>query len=149
MIKQIYENKIDEAKLVEIKIPVNLPNIQDWPTYEVIRGQIELKDSYYNYVRLRMTRDTMFFICAENTTKTRLINANVIMAKEINDVPVSKKGHDSSVKKVAGVSDYNYQTLQFQFTRFGTTIDTNNDGVKYNLHSLYLDSPGKPPDFAG
>ena len=95
MVKEIFDNKVDNAKLIEIKIPVNMPTIQDWDEYEVITGQIQLKDAYYNYVRLRMTRDTMYFVCVPNTNKTRLVNANIITAKEINDVPISKKGHDS------------------------------------------------------
>jgi hypothetical protein len=147
MVKQIYDNKIDAAKLIEIKIPVNLPNIENWNEYEVVQGQIQLKDTYYNYVRLKMTRDTMFFICIPNTVKTRLVTANVIMAKEINDVPLSKKGHDGSSKKVNVLSDYNYQSVQFKFLNFATLIKPVSIPVALNLIQPYLDAPGKPPDF--
>jgi hypothetical protein len=41
MVKQIFDNKIDDAKLIEIKIPVNMPTIQDWTEYEEIVGQIQ------------------------------------------------------------------------------------------------------------
>jgi hypothetical protein len=39
-----------------------------------------------------VTQDTMSFICIANSVKTRLVNANLIIAKEISDVPLSKKG---------------------------------------------------------
>ncbi|HAL82863.1 MAG TPA: hypothetical protein DCO83_12015 [Mucilaginibacter sp.] len=73
MVKEIFDNKIDTTQLIQLKIPVNMPTIQDWTDYEVVEGQIQLKDAYYNYVRLKMTHDTMYFVCLPNATKTRLV----------------------------------------------------------------------------
>lgn len=147
MVKQIFDNKIDNAKLLEIKIPVNMPTVQDWTEYEVVQGQIQLKDAYYNYVRLKMTRDTMYFICIPNTVKTRLVNANIITAKEINDVPLSKKGHDTTIKKVNTLSEYNLQAFQYNYLAFETQLKPGNKSVSFKLNSPFIDSPGKPPNF--
>jgi hypothetical protein len=149
MVKQIFDNKIDDAKLIEIKIPVHFPTIQDWTDYEVIEGQIQLKDAYYNYVRLKMTRDTMYFVCIPNTVKTRLEKANIITAKEISDVPLSKKGHDAASKKINILSEYNLQAFQYHYTEYGEFLKQNNKAVSYQLNSPYISSPGKPPNFAG
>lgn len=146
MVKQIFDNKINDAKLIEIKIPVHMPTIQDWSEYEVITGQIQLKDAYYNYVRLRMTRDTMYFICVPNTVKTNLVKANVITAKEINDVPLSKKG-DASVKKINTLSEYSLQAFLYEFSPFGEKLQPNTRSVQFNLADPYIASPGKPPNF--
>jgi hypothetical protein len=146
MVKEIFDNKINEAKLIEIKIPVNMPTIQDWTEYEVIQGQIQLKDAFYNYVRLRMTRDTMYFVCIPNTVKTHLVNANIITAKEINDVPLSKKGHDGSIKKVSLLSEYNLQAFQYHYTEFETVLKSNDKSLSINLNSPFIDSPVKPPN---
>jgi hypothetical protein len=43
MVKQIYENKVDATQLVQIKIPVHMPQMQDWPDYEHVQGQVQLK----------------------------------------------------------------------------------------------------------
>jgi len=147
MVKQIFDNKIDKAKLIELKIPVNMPTIQDWTEYEVVQGQVQLKDAYYNYVRLKMTRDTMYFICIPNTVKTRLVNANIITAKEINDVPMSKKGHDTGIKKVNTLSEYNLQAFQYSYHAFETQLKPNDNSVSFKLNSPFIDSPGKPPNF--
>ena len=53
MVKQVYENKIDDNKLVLLKIPVNMPTVNEMTEYETIAGQIQLKDAYYNYVKLK------------------------------------------------------------------------------------------------
>ena len=147
MVKQIFDNKIDNTKLIEIKIPVNMPTIQDWSDYEEIVGQIQLKDAYYNYVRLKMTRDTMYLICFANTTKTQLVKANVIAAKEISDVPVSKKGQEPVSKKVNALSEYNLQALKYQHSVGGTFLKHNNNPLNFILTNPFIESPGKPPNF--
>ncbi|TWJ04863.1 hypothetical protein JN11_00586 [Mucilaginibacter frigoritolerans] len=147
MVKQIFDNKIDDTKLVEIKIPVNMPTIQDWNDYEVIEGQIQLKDAYYNYVRLKMTRDTMYFICIANETKTRLEHANIITAKEINDVPLTKKGEAPVSKKVNTLSEYNLQAFEYDYVAFGTNLKQTTKPISLNLSKPYIKSPGKPPNF--
>jgi hypothetical protein len=149
IVKQIFDNKIDNAKLFEIKIPVNMPTIQDWTDYEEIVGQIQLKDAFYNYVRLRMTRDTMYFVCLENTTKTRLVNANIITAKEISDVPVSKKGQEPISKKVNTLSEYNLQAFKYHYSVFGASLKHNSVTLNFNLTNPFIESPGKPPNFIG
>lgn len=146
MVKQIFDNKIDETKLIEIKIPVHFPTVQDWNEYEVITGQIQLKDAYYNYVKLKMTRDTMFFVCIPNTNKTRLVTANIITAKEINDVPLSKKGHDPVSKKVISLSEYNYQAFHYQYSAFGIFLKQQSKPVAIGLNRPFINSPAKPPN---
>ncbi len=147
MVKQIFDNKIDNTKLIEIKIPVSMPTIQDWGEYEEIVGQIQLKDAYYNYVRLRMTRDTMYFICLANTAKTSLVNANIITAKGISDVPLSKKGQEPVSKKANTLSEYNLQAFKYQNSLPGISLKRNINGTNLNLTNPFIESPGKPPNF--
>lgn len=146
IVKEIFDNKVDNAKLIEIKIPVHFPTMQDWTEYEVIEGQIQLKDAYYNYVRLKMTRDTMYFVCLPNTVKTRLEKANVIMAKEITDVPLSKKGHDAALKKLTVPGNYSMQAFEYHYDDFGSIVKTVGRRLSSNFDAPYLDSPGKPPN---
>jgi hypothetical protein len=149
MVKQIFDNKIDDTRLLEIKIPVHMPTVQDWTEYEVIEGQIQLKDAYYNYVRLKMTRDTMFFICVPNTVKTQLTKANIITAKQINDVPLTKKGQNPAIKKVNTLSEYNLQAFKYNYSAFGEFLKPENKSFSLKLDYPYISSPGKPPNFIG
>ncbi len=123
-----------------------MPTIDNWNEYEIVAGQIQLKDAYYNYVKLKMTRDTMYFVCLPNTTKTRLVNANIITAKEVADVPLSKKG-DTAAKKVNSADEYNLQAFNYQHTVIGTFIKANYSMALSGLTHPYIDSPGKPPNF--
>ena len=148
IVKQMYDNKFNSAKLIELKVPVNMPTIQDWTEYEHVEGQIQLNNGYYNYFRLKMTRDTMYLICLPNDVKTKLVKANVIMAKNMNDVPMSKKGAVPSSKKVESVYDNVYQVLQCNYSplaKLVRVIPTNHPS--YLTHP-YIESPGKPPNYS-
>jgi len=147
IVKEIFDNKVNDAKLVEIKVPVHMPTIQDWAEYEVIQGQIQLKDTYYNYVRLKMTRDTMYFVCIPNNVKTRLAKANVIAAKEFSDVPLTKKGHEAPVKKINSISDYNLQTFTYEYATVETDVKPVKGNVLFAIDKPFIESPGKPPNF--
>ncbi|WP_419698233.1 hypothetical protein [Mucilaginibacter sp. NFX135] len=147
IVKQIYENKVDATKLVEIKLPVHLPNIHDWNDYVVDHGQLQLKGVYYNYLRYKVTRDTMSFICIANSVKTRLVTANLIIAKEFCDVPLSKKGHEAPIKKVSFGNEYSCQMMHYRFLTFSTTLKTTMNPIFYHLSSPFIESPGKPPNF--
>ena len=147
MVKKIYSNKINDAKLIEIKIPVHFPTIVDWDDYADIAGQIQLKDAYYNYVRLKMTRDTMYIVCLPNTVKTHLVNANIITAKEISDVPLNKDSHNPTVKKVSALSEYNLQAFQYNYSEFGIFLKRHPMPVAVQLTTPFIESPGKPPNF--
>ena len=151
IIKNIYENKVDATQLVQIKVPVKNKGITDWTDYERVQGQIQLKDGFYNYVGVKMTRDTMYLVCIANSTKTKLFNANIIMAKNITDAPLSKKGEQAPVKKVSSqtASEYNNPQVNYTFLTFTNSIDRRENPISSKLTNPYIESPGKPPNFIG
>ncbi|TWR31401.1 hypothetical protein FPZ43_02685 [Mucilaginibacter pallidiroseus] len=147
MVKQIYENKVDATQLIQIKLPVHMPEIQNWADYEKVQGQIQFKDNYYNYVGVKMTKDTMYLVCIANSVKTRLVGANLIVAKNISDTPVgAKKGAESSVKKAATNIDYNIARCEYRFLTFRDLVELIPNPISSLLTDPYIESPGKPPN---
>ena len=148
MVKQSYENKVDATQLMQIKIPVHMPGIQDWKDYEHLQGQVQLKDGYYNYLGVKMTRDTMYLVCIANSVKTRLVSANLIVAKDVADVPLSKKGSETAVKKASGGFEYNNPSVQYSFVTFAQHLKGPENPISSSLTNPYIESPGKPPNFS-
>jgi hypothetical protein len=145
----MYDNKINTQKLIELKVPVNMPTIQDWAEYEHVEGQIQLNNAYYNYVRLKMTRDTMYLICLPNNAKANLEKANVIMAKNLNDVPLSKKGATIPlIKKADLVYDHVYQNVQCDYAPVPNLLSLITTSKLLHFSNPYIESPGKPPNAA-
>ncbi len=146
IINQINNNHYHNSDLVEVKIPVNLPTLQDWTEFETVSGQVQFKNNKYNYAQIRMTRDTLYLLVIPNYERTKLVNANIIYAKQVNDIPVNKKSHNSLLKKSISESEYHYIALNYK-----TTIPVNNtnsyrDYAFLNITKRSLGVPGQPPD---
>src|SRR5471030_3264569 len=64
--EQISQNKYKIDDLVAVKVPVSMPTIQDWKEYSFISGEVQFKNNCYNYVKIKMTRDTIYLMCIPN-----------------------------------------------------------------------------------
>lgn len=122
----------------------------DWPDYERVQGQIQLKDGFYNYVGVKMTQDTMYLVCVANSVKTKLFNANIIVAKNVSDAPLSKKGDAPAAKKMQSpISDYNLPVVAYSFLSFDDKVERIANPISSKLTNPYIESPGKPPNHIG
>src|ERR1700748_1665516 len=130
IIYRINHNHYRNSELVEVKIPVNLPTLQDWTEYAEVSGQVQFKNNKYNYAEIKMTRDTLYLLVIPNHDRTKLVNANIIYAKQVNDIPLSKKSHNSLIKKSISETEYRYTTLNYKIT-----VPTANT-KQYNDHSF-------------
>jgi hypothetical protein len=151
IVKQMYDNKGNSAKLQELKVPVNMPTLQDWTEYEHVEGQVQLNNTYYNYVRLKMTRDTLYLICLPNDVKANLVKDNIIMVKNMSDVlPLSKKGPSiPSAKKVNSAGyDNVYQLVDCKYAQLPEFVKVFVNSRTSHLTNPYIESPGKPPNFS-
>ncbi len=143
--EQISQNRYKLDDLFEIKVPVSMPTIQDWKDFTYISGQVQLKSGLYNYVKIKMTRDTIFLMCIPNYRETRLINQNIIDARKIADIPVNKKER-VPFGKTNGIGIYNYQTIQYRFFTPFATLKKNVDNTRWDIVKSSIARPGQPPE---
>ena len=149
IIDRINNNHYRNSDLVEVKIPVNLPTMQDWTEYEVISGQVQFKNNRYNYAKIRMTRDTLYLLVIPNHDRTKLINANIIYAKQVNDIPLNKKSQSSLLKKNISESIYRLTVLNYTDIIPAEYIKCYRDYVFLNIIPPPFDVPGQPPEIKG
>jgi hypothetical protein len=143
--EQISQSRYKIDDLVEVKVPVQMPTIQDWKEYSYVSGQVQLKSGSYNYVKIKMTRDTIFLMCIPDYRTTKLINQNVIDARKIADIPVNKKER-VPFGKTSGMSIYNYHTIQYRFLTPFATLKKNVDNSHSDIVKSYIATPGQPPE---
>ncbi|MBV8390543.1 MAG: hypothetical protein JO080_12135 [Mucilaginibacter sp.] len=149
LVSQLNGSGANSAKLIKLKIPVHMPTLDDWTDYANIQGQVQVKDAYYNYVRLKMTKDTLYLICLPNTVKANLAKANIIMTKNLNDIPLNKKGpNNSSTKKAESTYDHYYQVVKCDYAPLAKLVKTDARSEIAHLSNPYIESPGKPPNAA-
>ena len=90
--KQTSHGLYNVNELTEVKLPVDMPGIAD-TGYIKISGVVQFADAAYNYVKMRVTPNTVYLMCVPNYHTTRLSNQNIIHAENIPDIPVPKKQH--------------------------------------------------------
>jgi hypothetical protein len=130
--------------LVEIKVPLFTPAVQNWDRFQYISGQIQFKNTCYNYVKLKITRDTIYVVCIPNYETTRLYNQNIINAKKIADIPVNKKDH-VPFGRIINLGRYNYTLTLYDFTPPVEALHFNNNNPYICLVERYITVPEQPP----
>ena len=93
------EQKLDagdysESQLVEIKIPLKLPYYTNWKEYEPHYGEAEWEGQHYQFVKRKLSNDTLFLLCIPHTEKTNIQVAAADYFKSMNDLQ-----HDSMPQK--------------------------------------------------
>ncbi|HVW96180.1 MAG TPA: hypothetical protein VHA56_09450 [Mucilaginibacter sp.] len=145
--QQTSENKYYKGDLVEVRLPVNTLNITSWTSYEDIKGTIQFEQASYNFVKMKMTRHAIYLMCVPNYKTTIYSTTNVIVAKNIKDIPVPKKDHVPFLKL-----NHN-EKVSFCFGQFAFNIP-----VRYlrtitvqppaDLLSIPVRMPKQPPKFS-
>jgi hypothetical protein len=146
IINLINNNRYHNSDLVEVKIPVNLPTLQNWTEFENISGQVQFKNNKYNYAQIKMTKDTLYLLVIPNHDRTKLVNANIIYAKQVNDIPINKKSHNSSLKKSISESEYHYVTLNYKINIPDNNTKCYREYALLNIIKPSLGVPGQPPE---
>ena len=141
---QINKNHYNIEDLTEIKIPVSMPGITDWKSYEKLSGQVKFADASYNYVRMRLTRNAIYLMCIPNYETTHLFDHNIIYAGQIKDIPVPKKEHVPFGK--INLTAYNHQTIHYKFSIPIIVVRVRVDGNHLNIPNFLIAGPGQPPD---
>lgn len=71
----IDDKAYNENDLIEIKVPIELPYMQNWDSYERYDGEVIVDGVHFNYVKRKLVNDSMSFLCLPNVEKNRLYNA--------------------------------------------------------------------------
>ena len=142
--EQISKNLYNVNDLVQIKVPIHTSILQNWNSFERINGQVQFKNTCYNYVKLKLTRDTIYLMCVPNYEKTRLVNQNIINASQIADIPVNKKDH-VPFGKTTDLGNYNYTIILYNFSAPVITLKVNNKALCYITLHHFIAIPHQPP----
>jgi hypothetical protein len=146
--REIAKGKYNSRDLIEIKIKQNLPFIHDWDSYVNISGQLQLDGIAYNYVKLRVTRDTVYVQCIPNYETTKLLNENVICAKRLNNAPISKRTHESSEKKLGSDAKYNCPEISYSFIKPAEPVQSPGTFIYISMPDAFVSVGGQPPEMA-
>ena len=93
----------DESQLIEIKIPLKLPYYTNWKEYEPHYGEAEWEGQHYQFVKRKLSNDTLFLLCIPHIEKTNIQVAAADYFKSMNDLQhdgMPQKSQQPSVIKL-------------------------------------------------
>lgn len=82
------ENFSDD-ETVSFKIPISLPYQIHNQGYEKVSGKFEHDGEFYNLVKQKIEKDTLYVVCIRNTSKKNLSSQMEDFENSVNDYPSS------------------------------------------------------------
>ena len=144
-------NDYDNAQLIELRIPLNLPYHNDWNYYERYDGEIEFRGIHYKYVKRTIEKGELVLLCLPDKTTQRLQSAKDAFFKLVNDLQQEKNGKTPNPGKSAVQKNFfsDYQQEKNNWTIKMQEADTAecNDTKYYLLSTGNILQPEQPPEY--
>lgn len=145
----IDENDYNEADLVTIKTPVNLPYYANNAKFERVDGEMVINGMVYQYVQRRVYNDSIEIKVLANQDRLHIKNAREDFYKLAQDLQKNSedKKSNSSGKASSKLLTFDYISTNNQFDLVKNTMLNNTIGGIYSdrLLSNCLDIQLPPP----
>jgi len=89
---QLDQQQYNEASLIEIRVPLNMPYQSISSSYERYDGEIEFNGIHYKYVKRKVENGELVLLCLPNENRMRLQNARDEFFKLVNDLQHNSQG---------------------------------------------------------
>jgi hypothetical protein len=138
------KNDYDQASLIELRVPLNMPYITDWDDFETYEGETQINGVHYKYVKRKVENGELVLLCIPNQQKTQLQTAQQDFFKLVNDLQANKKqSKDHSVKiPLSDVIADNNSSVTIASTNISTALTLYQ---KY-IPSAFIATPSQPPE---
>ncbi len=132
-----------DSRLIEIKIPINLPYQTDWREFESIDGEMTFKGETYKYVKRKVLRDTLILLCIDHSEKSKIQKSKAEYFSQLHDFNT-----DTSKKQVLKQSkdDFFQRSLSFSADIYPVNIETARAVLNLLETSSYHPFIENPPD---
>ena len=149
LVALIEENDYDEASLVVIKTPINLPYYANNPQFERVDGEIVIKGIVYQYVQRRIDNDSLELKVIPNQDRLHIKNAREDFYKLAQDLSNTGSDKKSSPigKSMAKFISFDYIEQNNSWHLVPADSEKVTTGYRYaaRLISNYLTIQGPPP----
>lgn len=147
MVRQLDNNEYADADLMELKVPMHLPYNTDWKEYERYNGEIVVEGVHYNYVKRKISSDTMYLLCMPNHDKTLLYNTKQDIAREISDIPSgNQRSSESALKKMTPLNEYDFAVSSL-LMELPSPEQSGFSGLSApHLYSSFVPDAAQPPE---
>jgi hypothetical protein len=144
-------NDYNEASLIEIKVPLDLPYQNDWKDFERYDGEVTVDGQHYKYVKRKVQDGMMVLKCIPNESKRQIESARDHFFQFANDLQNNSGEKKSDSSKPSMAKNNITECEEFTVFSFETTstflitskqLNSNNNFIATCPHS----SPEQPPE---
>ncbi len=96
---QLDINNYNEASLIELKVPLDLPYQTDWKNFERYDGEVTVDGQHYKYVKRKVQDGMLIVKCIPNENKHRIESARDQFFQMANDLQKSDGAKKSDAPK--------------------------------------------------
>ena len=93
---QLDQDQYNEASLIEIRVPLNMPYQSISSNFERYDGEIEFNGIHYKYVKRKIDKGALVLLCLPNEHRMQLQNARDEFFKLVNDLQQSGQSKNST-----------------------------------------------------
>lgn len=123
-----------------------MPYLTDWPAYEAYQGEAEINGVHYNYVKRKVSQDTLYLLCLPNEIKTQLSKLKNDYAVKANDLPAEKNSKNPLTKKGIMLECGEVKPIQVIISLFGKNLDDKIIAYCQNTTDNYVPTAAQPPE---
>lgn len=142
----------DDAQLTEIRIPLHLPYLANWTSFERCDGETVINGIHYRYVKRKIEDNQLVLLCLPNNAKTHLQAASNDFFKLVNDLQHNTQGKKSDPSGSGGfknpVTEYWQQSNDWSVARLLIAYPEQVFNNTYFKTSRYHIIPEQPPENA-
>ncbi|RYF99462.1 MAG: hypothetical protein EOO02_16855 [Chitinophagaceae bacterium] len=144
MAVKIDNNQYSDDDLIEVKVKLNLPYMTSAAGYENLSGEINIHGNHHNYVKRKVSQDTLYLLCLPNNKRNQLNDASEKYAAETNDFDGSHK-NDNQVKKSVTFNQFQEEPPSYVIN--APVIMTKQIIALTSIHlpDSFVETIGKPP----
>ena len=147
---QLDINNYNEASLIELKVPLNLPYQTDWEDFERYDGEVTVDGQHYKYVKRKVQDGMLLLKCIPNESKNRIESARDQFFQQAYDLQKNNGTKKSEAPKHSTVKNSIPECEEFaasiipiiSFSLAKQKINGNENYIVTRSHS----SPEQPPE---
>ncbi len=144
---QLDQQQYNEASLIEIRVPLNMPYQSISSSFERYDGEIAFNGIHYKYVKRKVENGELVLLCLPNENRMRLQNARDEFFKLVNDLQHNSQNKNTPVSSIKNpITEYWEQQNNWQVDAFTAQEHQYTGYTKAIPSSPLLTTLAQPPE---
>jgi hypothetical protein len=136
----------NEASLIEIKVPLNMPYQERVTEFERHYGEVTVDGVVYTYVKMKVDHNELILKCIPDVKRQQIKNSenNLAKANSSQDMENNGKKHNSSFSKNI-ISEYDNTNQFYELAQNTLVIKINHTDFTAPVLTACIAPPHQPP----